>query len=86
MREWYYIKDGQQNGPVDENTLISLFSSGELSQETKVWSSDFDEWTPARNVQGLRLAENHSLGFNGLSSSDNNYQPSGEQITTVSPF
>lgn len=47
---WFYHKDGQQHGPVDEGTLRSMFASGELSARTLVWKSGMSDWKPAGEV------------------------------------
>lgn len=46
MSEWYYEKEGTQQGPVSDTELRSLQSSGQVSGETLIWREGMDEWTP----------------------------------------
>jgi len=57
-RQWYYIKDGQQYGPVSEARLVELFREGTLGPTTQVWTEGLDNWSQASQIDGLvRLAE-----------------------------
>ena len=54
MTEWYYAKDGQQNGPVTFDDLKHLAASGGLSaQKDMVWKSSMPDWLPSGEIQGL---------------------------------
>ena len=52
--QWYYVKDGSQQGPVDENQLRKLFGSGDLAPETLVWSGSMADWTPASETEAFK--------------------------------
>jgi uncharacterized RDD family membrane protein YckC len=41
---YYYAVDGQQNGPVTEEQLDQLVTSGSLSPETLVWKEGMANW------------------------------------------
>lgn len=41
---WYYIKDGEQKGPVDETEFESLRISGVVGGDTMVWKKGMDGW------------------------------------------
>ncbi len=49
-RQWYYVKDGQRNGPVPQTTLTQLLSDGTLSPATLVWTQPMDNWRQASTV------------------------------------
>ncbi len=51
--EWYYIKDGQKQGPVTAAELKSLARSGKLFLTDMVLKSGVNGWRPASVVKGL---------------------------------
>jgi hypothetical protein len=51
--EWYYAKQGQQQGPVDSDTLKDMLAAGELSETDLVWKEGMPEWIPAASVPEL---------------------------------
>jgi hypothetical protein len=60
MKYWFYVLDGQQAGPVDENAFQQLVLSGTIVAETLVWSDGMADWCTygelaARSTAGLPL-------------------------------
>ena len=53
MEEWYYVRDGKQQGPVSLETLREMAAAGELKPEDKVWTRTMTDWTPAQEVDGI---------------------------------
>ena len=54
MSEWYYAKDGKQNGPVGFDQLVSLARSGGLDPvKDLVWNSTMKDWIPAGQVPDI---------------------------------
>ena len=53
MSYWYYVKDGQPNGPVNEEDLRRQLASGMLGADTLVWMKDLKDWTAARHIENL---------------------------------
>ncbi len=53
MREWYYILNEQQLGPIPESDLVSMFGDGQLSSETMVWTQEMQDWMQAGQLEGL---------------------------------
>jgi hypothetical protein len=43
---WYYTQNNQQVGPVDENEIKRLASSGVITQATMVWTTGMATWLP----------------------------------------
>ena len=43
---WYYAKDGQQAGPVEEAQLEELARTGQIRPETLVWREGMANWQP----------------------------------------
>lgn len=50
--QWFYLKNGQQRGPVDTGDLASLIHSGVLPLNTLVFTSTHADWIPA-NTTGV---------------------------------
>ena len=48
--EWFYVKAGEQQGPVDEAALAELRSSGAIADNTLVWKEGMGDWIPYRDA------------------------------------
>lgn len=44
---WYYVRNNQRIGPVDENTIISLIQNGTVVRQTLVWKEGMQDWLRA---------------------------------------
>lgn len=53
MKQWFYIEQGRQQGPIPEDSIVEMFRSGQLPVDTLVWTEGLDEWTPACNIENL---------------------------------
>lgn len=53
MVEWYYTKNGGQQGPIDGRELKEMARSGELKPRDLVWKEGMDDWAPASRISGL---------------------------------
>jgi hypothetical protein len=53
--QWYYLLDGQRQGPISGDRLHELVRTGMLSPEDLVWREGMDDWLPARSL-GLTAA------------------------------
>ena len=54
MSEWFYARDGRQEGPVTFEKLAEIARSGGLNPgKDLVWTSTMKDWTPAGKVEGL---------------------------------
>ena len=53
MNNWYYAKNNQQLGPVPEDELRRLLSTGALSPNDLVWREGMANWLPASSVPEL---------------------------------
>lgn len=47
-REWFYVRDGAQSGPVSEDEVLHLIRNGNIDGDTLVWAEGMDDWEPAR--------------------------------------
>ena len=50
MSGWFYEEKGQQRGPVSEDELRRLISSGPLSSKNLVWKDGLGDWVPANTL------------------------------------
>lgn len=50
MADWFYGKEGQQYGPIDEPTLRARVATGEIAQDDLIWTEGMNEWTPLNKV------------------------------------
>lgn len=41
---WWYESTGQQEGPISEEELLQLISSGKLTKENLIWKNGLGEW------------------------------------------
>lgn len=53
MAQWYYGDNGQQTGPVDEDTVRSAIAAGQLTPQTLVWREGMPNWLPLQQVPEL---------------------------------
>lgn len=44
--EWYYAKNGQQQGPVPDETIEKLYRDGEIASGDLVWNESMTDWVP----------------------------------------
>jgi hypothetical protein len=79
MRSWFYSKDGQQQGPVDEPALRHMLATGEIPPDSLVWTRELGRWRPASEVEDLRPAGAPPPIPTGELDSDE-FLPSGPQI------
>lgn len=47
-KEWFYVRDGAQAGPVAEDEVLHLIRNGDITGDTLVWADGMKDWDPAR--------------------------------------
>ena len=52
--QFHYAKDGKTLGPVDQQTLASLFRSGEIDRQTLLWRQGMNGWQAAAAIDELK--------------------------------
>jgi hypothetical protein len=82
MIEWFYGKEGQQFGPIDEATLSARIAAGEIGPQDLVWKEGMDSWKPLQEIRHLAPSGNHpqSQDSEGLTPelSQSSYAPPAE--------
>jgi hypothetical protein len=53
MAQWYYSKGGEQKGPVEQQELQRLLSTGEVQPTDLVWRDGLANWQAASQVPEL---------------------------------
>ena len=51
--QWYFSKHGQRSGPVSDEQLKTLASTGELKPTDMIWKNGMASWTKAGQFKGL---------------------------------
>lgn len=54
MDEWYYANGNEQAGPVSEDRLKQLFSSGQLQLSNLIWKEGMADWAAASTLPAFR--------------------------------
>ena len=52
--EWFYEKDGKQNGPVEVAELARMLDAGDLSLKSLVWKKGMEDWKPMGEADVLK--------------------------------
>ncbi len=60
--QWYFSKNGIQQGPVQKQELQAKLSSGEIAWADLVWRDGMSDWTPAAQVEDLSIAQAAAIG------------------------
>ncbi len=50
--EWYYAVEGESVGPVSDDVLQGLVTSGVVTDETMVWQEGMGDWVPYKQKKG----------------------------------
>lgn len=52
--QWYYVKDGERHGPVEDDEFRRLAADGEVQPNDHVWNEAMgQQWAPASSIPGL---------------------------------
>jgi hypothetical protein len=87
-QRWWYGKNGQEAGPVDQATLQQMLASGSVSPDDIVWTDGMTQWIPARQVPGLVPASSAGSPRPGGTGEPNDDLPAGlcKSIATSRPW
>jgi len=55
---WYYVRNNQRIGPVEENTIVSLIQNGTVVRQTLVWKEGMKDW---QRADASELADKFSV-------------------------
>jgi hypothetical protein len=54
---WYYVIDGERQGPVEKDYIINLYRSGQLDNQSYVWCKGFENWIKIIDAEGFEDEE-----------------------------
>jgi hypothetical protein len=59
--QWYYVKDGERRGPVEESKISELVNTGELAQTDYIWRKGYDNWKTVSDSEEFKASEMPNL-------------------------
>ncbi|MFT6182328.1 MAG: hypothetical protein ACJAQT_003918 [Akkermansiaceae bacterium] len=77
MVEWFYGKEGQQYGPIDEATLRARISTAAVGPQDLIWREGMAAWTP--------LSQLSQFGVGSMAPSSPSQEGSGEVDPNAPP-
>jgi hypothetical protein len=85
MADWYWMKDGERQGPMDTAHLKQLARTGQLQPTDPIWREGLPNWVPASKAKGLEFGHSQELhepspfqsvaGSFGVSATDDTTKP-----------
>ena len=65
MADWFYGKDSTQHGPVSEQEIRNLISSGQIDINTIIWREGMTDWLPMKDVAEFQALSNSGTPTQG---------------------
>jgi uncharacterized RDD family membrane protein YckC len=53
---WFYVEEGKQSGPVNDEQFNGMVASGKIAPDTLVWREGMTDWVSCREVKGEAAA------------------------------
>ena len=54
--KWYYVLEGERQGPVEKDQMLALVSNNKLSGQDYVWRKGFENWRKVGEVEELQVS------------------------------
>lgn len=70
MKQWYYLVNGQQAGPITEEALREMIRQRRLRPEDLLWTHGMADWLPGRAALPDAFGSAATLGYASASRSD----------------
>ena len=51
MSDWWYVSNGERQGPISNNELCRLLIDGTLTSTSLVWTRGMKDWQPAARIE-----------------------------------
>jgi len=48
--KWYYVQNGERQGPVEFDEVLSLYQGSTIGSEDYVWTKGFEDWKKIKDV------------------------------------
>ncbi len=52
--QWYYVRDGERQGPVEEEELKRIVDRGEIPRDALIWRSGLSDWERYSSLFGQK--------------------------------
>lgn len=56
VAEWFFLQGTKEAGPFTRDQVLSLFSSGTIDEETRLWRPGYSEWRPLSAFSEIEIA------------------------------
>ena len=64
---WYYVKNGQQIGPVEDAAFAELRRNGTVGPDTLIWNATMAEWAPCSRIYPVATSQPAAAPAGGTS-------------------
>jgi len=64
-KTWYAFVNGNNEGPMNKETLVQRLKSGEYTAQTHVWKVGMEDWTRAGGIQELTITLDETVKVPG---------------------
>ena len=54
--KWYYVQEGERQGPIAFEEVLNLYRTGAITQEDYVWAKGFEDWKKIKDVPKFELS------------------------------
>lgn len=54
FKDWFYLEDGNQLGPLSFQAFRKVWLQGKVSDETFVWSEGMENWRKVQDLPGFK--------------------------------
>jgi hypothetical protein len=79
MADWYWMKNGEEHGPVDTAHLKQLARTGQIGPTDTIWREGLPNWVPASQANGLEFGASRSA-HGGTSVGKKEVEPFHEDV------
>lgn len=60
MADWYYLKDGERDGPLDDEALLDAVGNGTVAHTDLIWCEGMGDWQPAAELMEFEEVEGNA--------------------------
>ena len=54
--KWYYVLNGERNGPIEFESLLELYQEANLSNNDYVWTKGLENWMKIKDLEQFHTA------------------------------
>lgn len=64
MSDWYFVEQGERQGPISKEEVISFLNSGRVNSETYLWTKGMENWEHLSNIAEFAQAPEETFDLN----------------------